>query len=161
MKLNNKALLTSGGIGVAIQILIAICGGLPNFAPAITSDPTILATAFGMQASVVWVACLCGGIITIGIGFAYVYFAKSEGPVEMASGAIGGAAAGAVASLIGGLLTVCLTVVSAFVVTSGDPVTALTAAIAGLIGTFCGGIVGAAIFGAIGGAIGAATVGKS
>ena len=129
--------------------------------PAVTTDPSIVATAIGMQATISIIACLCGGIITIGIGFAYVYFAKSEGPVEMASGAIGGAAAGAVSSLIGGLLTVCLSVASAFMLTSGDPVTALTAAIVGLITTFCGGVVGAAIFGAIGGAIGAATVGKA
>jgi len=157
MKLNNRALMTAGGIGAAIQIVFALCGGAAGFAPlAGVDEATMAALATGLL-----VLCACGWIITFGIGFAYVYFAAKEGPVQIGDGAIGGAIATGVAGLIGGLLSACLTAATPFAVSPDFATDALAASIGGIVGAICGGLVGGAIVGAIGGAIGAATIGKN
>jgi hypothetical protein len=163
MKLNNKALMTSGGIGAVINILLQLCFGSALFAPML--GPDAAAAVAGFVGLVAIVSCLCGGIIAIGIGFSYVYFAKSDGPVQLVDGAIGGAIANGVAGLIGGLLSACLSTVAPIAVTASaggtpDVATALAGGIGGVIGAICGGFIVGGIFGAIGGAIGAATVGK-
>ena len=156
MKLNNRALLTAGGIGAAVRILFALCGGAAGFAPLAGVDAGTLATL----GSGLLVLCACGWIITFGIGFAYVYFAAKDGPVQMGDGALGGAIATGVAGLIGGLLSACLTVVTPFVVSPDFATDVLAASVGGIVGAICGGLIGGAIVGAIGGAIGAATIGK-
>lgn len=161
MKLNNKALLTAGGIGAAVQILLAICGGLTPFAALAGTDAAI--TLVGPLGIVATVANCCGWIINLAIGFGYVYLAaKEDGSVQVADGAVGGAIATGVAAVIGGLLSACLMVVSPFVTlpSSDAATTALMASIAGVAIAICGGLFGGAIVGAIGGLIGALTIGK-
>ncbi len=163
MKFNTKALMTAGGIGAAVNVLVQLCTGSALFAPL--AGPDVAAAIAGFAGMVGIVACLCGGIVAIGVGFSYVYFAKSEGPVQMADGALGGAIANGVAGLIGGLLGACLLVVAPLAVSAGqgaspDVAFAITSGIGGIAGAVCGGLIVGGIFGAIGGAIGAATVGK-
>lgn len=162
MKLNQGALLKSGGIGAVIYILVQICQGSAAFAPLLGPAGAGL---IGAASIVAIVACLCGGIVALGIGFGYVYFAAQEGPVQMADGAIGGALATGIAGLLGGLAGACVGLaapiaISAQAGASPDVAAALGAGIGGAIGAICGGLIGGAIVGAIGGVIGAATVGK-
>jgi hypothetical protein len=156
MNLNNRALMTAGGIGVGVRILFALCGSLVDFAPLAVDDTAALA-ALGTG---LLVLCACNWIIAVGIGFAYAFFAARDGAVAIGDGAIGGAIATAVAGLIGGLLSACSTAVAPFVTTPDFATDALMANIGGIVGVICGGLIGGAIVGAIGGAIGAATVGK-
>lgn len=163
MKLNNRALMMSAGIGAAISILVNLCLGSAGFAPLggdVGLSIAATLTSFGAI-----ISCLCGGVIAIGIGFAYVYFAAQEGPVLPVDGAIGGGLANGIASLIGALLGACLGLVAPIVVPmvnggSPDVGSAVAAGIAGALGAVCGGFIVGAIFGAIGGVIGALTVGK-
>lgn len=159
MKLNNKALMTAGGIGAVVQIVLSICGGSIAFAPLALDDPATI----GSLAIVATVAACCGWIINLAIGFSYVYFAaREDGSVQIGDGAAGGAISTAVAALIGGLLSACLSLVAPFAISQGnvDVATAITASLGGVAGAICGGLIGGAIVGAIGGLIGAFTIGK-
>jgi hypothetical protein len=159
MNLNNRALMISTGIGVVVRLIFALLGGALGFAP-LMMDPNNIDASTGLLATVGIVGsvlCVCGWIITLGIGFSYAYFAK---PVEMGSAAAGGAIATGVSGLIGGLLSACLGVVTPMAVSQVDAGTALASGIGGVAGAVCGGLILGALIGALGGVIGAATVGK-
>ena len=163
MKLNQGALMKSAGIGVAINVLVNLCFGAAGFAPL--AGPDAATAILGFVGIVGILTCVCGGIIAIGVGFAYVYFAAQEGPVQVADGAIGGALANGISGLVGGLVGACLGLVAPIAVTSAgggspDIGAVVGAGIGGAAGAICGGLIGGAIIGAIGGVIGALTVGK-
>lgn len=163
MKLNNKALMTSAGIGAGVLILLSLCSGGLLFLPLAGSDAASLLVTLAPASFVL--AC-CGLIINLAIGFAYVYFAaQTDGSVQVADGAVGGAAATAIAAVIGGLLSSCLTLVAPFAIaasvgSSPDAVSIITGSLTGVAVAICGGLIGGAIVGAIGGLIGALTIGK-
>jgi hypothetical protein len=163
MKLNNRALMMSAGIGAAINILLQLCFGSAGFAPL--AGPDAATAIVGFIGLVGILSCVCGGVIALGIGFAYVYFAAQEGPVMPVDGAVGGGLANGIAGLIGGLLAACLALVAPIVVSSAagaspDIATGITAGIGGAIGAVCGGFIIGALVGAVGGLIGALTIGK-
>src|SRR5512134_269820 len=101
MKLNNRALMMSGGIGVAVRVLFALLVGALGFAPALEVDASML----GVLGIVGTILCICGWIVAIGIGFAYAFFAAKDGPLTLGDAAIGGAIATGVSGLIGGLVS--------------------------------------------------------
>lgn len=160
MNLNNRALMISIGIGVVVRIIFALLAGVVGFAPLMVdpNDPTAATGLIATLGIVGTVLCVCGWIITLGIGFSYAYFAK---PVEMGPAATGGAIATGVSGLIGGLLSACLAVVTPIAVSQMDVGTALAGGIGGVLGAICGGLILGALVGALGGVIGAATVGKA
>jgi hypothetical protein len=164
MKLNNRALMMSAGIGVAINVLLQLCFGSAGFAPL--AGPDAATAILGFVGIVGIVSCLCGGIIALGVGFAYVYFAVQDGSsIQPVDASIGGALANGIAGLIGGLVSACMSAIAPIVVTSAaggspDVATALAGGIGGIIGAICGGFFIGAIFGAVGGLIGALTIGK-
>jgi hypothetical protein len=161
MKLNTTALMTAGGIGAVVSIILSICANMVSFAPIVgANDISIL----GILGTVGTVALCCAWVINLAIGFAYVYFAaQRDGSVQVADGAVGGAISTAIAAFIGGLLTACIVFASPLLISQGN-VDALTNNLGGILTTVatavCGGLIGGAIVGAIGGLIGALTIGK-
>jgi hypothetical protein len=164
MKLNTKALMTAGGIGAVVQIVLTLCSGTILFLPL--AGDSVDVAMLGMLGIAGTVLACCGWIINLAIGFGYVYFAaQTDGSVQVADGAVGGAAATAIAAVIGGLVSACLTIVAPFAIAasaggSPDAVTIITNSIASVAGAVCGGLIGGAVVGAIGGLIGALTIGK-
>ncbi len=66
MKLNNRALMMSAGIGLVVRILFAICGNLSAFAPFMGNSVDV--GTIGLLGTVDTVFCLCGWIVTLAIG---------------------------------------------------------------------------------------------
>jgi hypothetical protein len=162
MKLNNKALLNSGGIGAVVLILLSLCSGVVGFLPL--AGPDAGAIAVSLAPGLIVLSC-CGWILYIAIGFAYVYFAAQAGPVQVADGAIGGAIATAIAGILAGLLSACLVIATPFAISASngsniDVAAIMAASVGGAAGAVCGGLFIGGILGAIGGLVGALTVGK-
>ncbi len=159
MKLNNRALMIAGGIGVGVWVLYAILNGATNAAPELLTRPQARQIE-GFLGIITTLLCICGGILMLGVGFLYSYLAAKEGPVTIGNGAAGGAIALAVAGLIGGILGACVRLAAPLLDPRAQIAQQTAATVVGAVGFACLGLILSAVIGAIGGVIGAATVGK-